>query len=333
MTASASSSAGTTSRGRASRDWPGPSIPVPAASRPPGRTPSREDLPERRAGFLPRRAVPALALCAALVPGGPRAADADKSRFTLLDPTPLAQLREFNPDRPGLSHDPTTIDAGHIQVESGALEHVFDPRGPSIGTARRYSFADTYARIGVTDSTEFQLGGPVWNLARTGGDEPTRAVGGGDTTIALKTNLLGNDGGDHILALYPSAKLPTAPRGIGNGYLEYTLSAPYNYKLNPDLLLTVEPSVSALRNADNTRYRDGFGLILGLDQTVAKVLIASIEVATQASTARKEHTMWATSPSLALVLSKSFQLDCGAVLGLNKATPRYQPYVGLSARF
>ena len=277
---------------------------------------------------------PILALCAALAWGGAaRADDEDKSRYTLLDPTPVARLREFNPDRPGLSHDPTTIDAGHVQLESGVLEHVFDPRGPATGTTRRYSFADTYARVGLTNATEIQLGGPVWNRARRGADEPTRAVGGGDTTLALKTNLLGNDGGDHILALYPSAKLPTAPRGIGNGYLEYTLSAPYNYKLDPDLLLTVEPSVSALRNADNTRYRDAYGVILGLDQTIAKVLIASIEVATQASTDRKERTMWATSPSLALVLSKSLQLDCGAVLGLNKATPRYQPYLGVSARF
>lgn len=261
------------------------------------------------------------------------AEEGGKSHFSLFDPTPEKQLREFNPDRPGQSHDPTTIDAGHVAVEFGAFEHVFDPRGPGNTTTRRYIYANPAVRLGLTSSLEVQVATPLANLYRTSGVDVGRGRGVGDTLLGLKANLLGNDGGDHVLALLPTVKVPTAPRTIGNGYAEFSFAIPYNYNLTKDLALTLEPSFSALRNSANTRYRDGFGFIAGLDQTIGKVIIASIEIGTQTSTARKEPTNWSLSPSIAFFLTKNLQLDAGVTFGLNKATPRYDPAIGLSTRF
>ena len=261
------------------------------------------------------------------------AAAEDKSGYSLFDAVPERLLRPFNPDRPGLSHDPTTVDAGHVQIETGAVEHVYDPRGPGFDTLRRYIYANPTVRVGVTNDVELQIGAPLANLFVTGGSDRSRAAGMGDTTVALKANLLGNDGGNHVLAILPTIKLPTAARNLGNGYAEFLVSVPYNYALTRDLALTLEPSVGALRNGDNTAYRDSWGFILGLDQTIAKVFVASIEVAAQASTARGEATNWSVSPSLAWLVSKNVQLDVGLVMGLNKATPRYDASCGLSLRF
>ena len=259
---------------------------------------------------------------------------ADKSHFTLFNPVPDDKRREYNPDRPGLSHDPTTVDAGHVQVETGGFEHVWDPRGPGEKTTRRWIYAAPTVRVGVLNWLELQAGAPIAHLLRESStDERTRASGFGDTNVGAKVNLIGNDGGDHILALLPNAKLPSAARGVGNGHAEYFLSAPYNYKINKDLLFTVEPSVAALRNDQNTRYRDNFGLIVGFDQTIAKKWIASVEMQSQISSVRKVATTWAFSPSLAYFLTKDLQLDTGIAFGLNKATPRYNPYLGVSARF
>lgn len=88
-----------------------------------------------------------------------------------------------------------------------------------------------------------------------------------------------------------------------------------------------------LRNAANTRYRDSYGFILGFDQTIATVVIASVEISTQVSSARKEPTNWTFTPSLAYLVAKNLQLDTGVNLGLNRATPRYNPYLGISLRF
>lgn len=258
----------------------------------------------------------------------------DKSRYSLVDPVPERLLREFNPDRPGLSHDPTTVDAGHAQVEIGAVEHVFDPRGPSATTTRRSLYANPELRVGITNWMEIEIGAPIANLLRTNGsDGPTRAAGVGDTTLATKINLVGNDGGDHLLALLPTVKVPTAARGIGNGFAEYVLSVPYNYRLTPDLVVTAEPSLGALRNSDNTHYRDSYGFILGLDRTIARKLVASIEVSAFGTSDRRERTAWAVSPSLAYLIGRDVQLDVGANLGLNKSTPRYNPYGGVSFRY
>lgn len=258
---------------------------------------------------------------------------ADKDQYTLFNPVPDDKRREFNPDRPGLSHDPTTVDAGHIDIEKGGIEHIWDPRGPSATTTRRWIYAAPTVRLGVLNWLELQAGVPLYNLLRTSGDEQMRASGFGDTNVGAKINLLGNDGGDHLLALLPNVKIPTAASGLGNGRAEYFLSVPYNYKINSGLLLTIEPSVAALRNDANTRYRDSYGLIVGFDQTIAKVFVASVEVQTQVSSDRKTPTTWAFSPSLAYFLTKNIQLDGGIVFGLNKATPRYDPYMGVSIRF
>lgn len=272
----------------------------------------------------------AIGLLAAIL-NGP--AMSDETSYGLLDPKPDGKLREFNPDRPGQSHDPTTINGGHAAVEIGGFEHVFDPRGPSATTTRNYIYANTNLRLGLTDSVEFQVGAPLSNLYRMSGDEVARGKGIGDTTLGIKANLLGNDGGEHQLAILPTIKLPTSAAMIGNGFVEANFALPYNYNFTRDLALTLEPSVALLRNTPNTRYRDGLGFIAGLDQRIGRVVIASVEVAVQASTERKQATTWSVSPSLAYFLTKNLQLDVGVTLGLNKATPRYDPSLGVSARF
>ena len=48
----------------------------------------------------------------------PLAAEAqDKSQYTLFNPTPTDQMRDFNTDRPTKSNVPYTVDAGHFQYE------------------------------------------------------------------------------------------------------------------------------------------------------------------------------------------------------------------------
>lgn len=298
--------------------------------------PRHEEVGERRrspAAASDRPKVRALALWMALLCASVASAE-DKGGYTLVDPVPDRLLREFNPDRPGQSHDPTTVDAGHVQLELGAFEHVFDPRGPSATTTRRYIGPNPNLRVGVTNWMDVEVSAPFTNLLRTSGsDGPSRAYGVGDTTLGTKINLLGNDGGDHLLALLPNVKVPTAGRLVGNGFAEYVLSVPYNYKIARDLVLTAEPSIGALRNSGNTHYRDSYGVILGLDQTIARKLVASIEVSAFGTSDRKEKTAYAVSPSLAYLVGRNVQLDAGANFGLNKSTPRYNPYGGISVRY
>src|SRR5262249_25819964 len=47
----------------------------------------------------------------------------DKSQYKLFNPTPANCLREFDPDRPDVTDNPFTIDAGHIQFESSLFSY------------------------------------------------------------------------------------------------------------------------------------------------------------------------------------------------------------------
>jgi hypothetical protein len=82
---------------------------------------------------LATRCAFALFLMAALCFGSIRSSSAedneeeakcpDKSQYTLFNPTPADCMREFDPDRPDVTDSPFTIDAGHIEFETGLFSY------------------------------------------------------------------------------------------------------------------------------------------------------------------------------------------------------------------
>ncbi len=282
---------------------------------------------------------------------------ADKSGYSLFNPVPDDKLREFSTDRPGKSHSTITVDAGRFQIESDFVNYTYNPRGPGQTTTRAYSIGTPILKLGVTNWMDIEVATALFNSLRqsgggalggapgpsnapddasTQGGSPgsTRARGFGDTSVGAKINLFGNDGGDQSLALIPFVKFPTAARGIGNGRVEFTLNAPYTIALSKPWSLTLEPNFGILRNQANSEYRQNYGFIANLNRPVlVDGLTAAIEVAVDVSSERKAMTKVSLDPSLQYLLAKNLQLDVGIYLGLNRATPRYNPYVGVSYRF
>src|SRR5688500_4882093 len=74
----------------------------------------------------------AAATCCVVFTGGPAArgaeapSAADKSRYSLFDPTPPEMMRELSTDRPDVTESPYTVDAGHFQVELSLIEYTRD---------------------------------------------------------------------------------------------------------------------------------------------------------------------------------------------------------------
>src|SRR6267378_3308055 len=50
----------------------------------------------------------------------------DKSQYTLFNPTPKENMRDFNTDRPTKSNVPYTVDAGHFQYEGDLFIYGYD---------------------------------------------------------------------------------------------------------------------------------------------------------------------------------------------------------------
>ena len=75
-------------------------------------------------------------------------------------------------------------------------------------------------KVGVFNNTDFQLVLAPWQWRTHRGQATTGTVehhsGFGDTTLRIKVNLIGNDGGFFALALIPFVTLPTSQDNLGH---------------------------------------------------------------------------------------------------------------------
>ena len=262
-----------------------------------------------------------------------RSQTAISESYSLLNPVPNNKLRDLSTDRPGKSHSAITVDAGHFQLESDFVNVTYDPKGVS-GTTTAYSIGTPILKWGITEKVDFELGLALFNWMRqTRLGESVSAGGFGDTLLGSKVNVFGNDGGDRSLALLPFLKIPTGAAGLSNQHVDFTLNAPYTITSFKPWSLTIEPNFGIIRNADNTAYTTDYGLIANLSREVfIKGLTAAVEIAFD-TRADKEPSRWSFDPSLQYMIGKNLQLDLGIYLGLNRATPRYNPYIGVSFRY
>src|SRR5262245_14108384 len=91
----------------------------------------------------------------------------DKSQYTLFNPTPANCLREFDPDRPDVTDSPFTVDAGHIQFESGLFSYALSRPDREGVVSEEFDILDTNIRLGITNSAEIDLDVPPLDIDHT----------------------------------------------------------------------------------------------------------------------------------------------------------------------
>ena len=310
-------------------------------------------------------AADAMALTGDPVPAAPTQPKPD---YSLFDPAPDGQMRPLSTDRPGKTHSSITVDAGHFQVESDFLNYTYDHYSPGEQTTRILSVATPILKAGITNSVDLEAAFDFYNdthvtsrggtATATGTSSSGSTPGGsngtqtggvgssssstgassigkgfGDVALGAKVNVFGNDGGAQSFALLPFVKIPTAGRNVGNRVVEYTLNAPYTINLDTLWSLTAEPAFGYLKNADNTGHHGDYSFLVNLNRPVfVKSVTAALEVASEYSS-RDFTPRYTLDPSLQWLVTGNLQLDMGVYLGLNKAAPDYNPYVGISYRY
>jgi hypothetical protein len=88
----------------------------------------------------------------------------DKSQYTLFNPTPTNCLREFDPDRPDVTDSPFTVDAGHIQFESGLFNYALSRPDRQGVVTEEFDVLDTNIRLGITNYAEIDLDVPPLDI-------------------------------------------------------------------------------------------------------------------------------------------------------------------------
>ena len=100
------------------------------------------------------------------------------------------------------------------------------------------------------------------------------------------------------------------------------------------LTLTLGPEVDVLADEDRHGYHAGLVSLASLSHSLGKKLTVYAEFwnSQELEPSGAVH-MYSADVAAAYQLSKTLQLDVGANLGLNRATPDEQLYLGISARF
>src|SRR5688572_16652673 len=98
------------------------------------------------------------ALCGGVLISSPAHA-ADKSEFTLLNPTPRELMRDLSTDRPDKTESAYTVDAGHIQLEMDIVSYTYDRRNPAHAPIRAQglSIFATNWKLGLLNNLDVQL--------------------------------------------------------------------------------------------------------------------------------------------------------------------------------
>lgn len=262
------------------------------------------------------------------------AGDPDKSQYTVFNPVPADQMRDFSTDRPPKANSPYTVDAGHFQYETDIVNFADQLSGPMRGytlLAPNPTFKE-----GITNNLDLEvnIGFAGVYAANPATGQSSMTWGNTDLYTRAKLNLWGNDGGQSAFALIPYVKVPTAPPGIGNGAVEGGVIAPLSISLPSDFTFSFNSELDALKDSGGNGRHANYVNLVNLSRPIVKDVTLYLELWSDYNADPSQKiTQYSFDTAVTWLMRPNLQLDFGADFGLNSATPTIQLFAGLSQRF
>ena len=237
-------------------------------------------------------------------------------------------LRELTTDRPDATESPFTVDAGHVQLEMDAVSYTRN-RLDGVRTTE-WALAPFNIRYGLTPKVEAGIFVMphlrVTERDRTGVKQTARGVG--DTTLRMKLNLQGNDGGSTAYGLMADLKLPTAADGLGNDHTEGALTFPIAYEVGAGWEGAAMTSVE-FAYTDRGRRAVWVNTI-----TFAREIAPDVGGFLELTSAAGDGNHVATfNCGITRALGPRAQLDCGVNFGISRHAPDLTVFVGVARKF
>jgi hypothetical protein len=246
-------------------------------------------------------------------------------------------LRDLCTDRPGKATPACIVDAGHFQLETGAVDWTRDVSSDE--RADTVAFAGSELRYGIAEHAELQAEWMPFGISRTR-DRASGAVqhlrGTGDLTLGLRRNLANPDGDGLAYAVQPFVTLPTGGKAIGAGTWGAGVLAPVTLKLPGDIQLGFDPEVDAAPNESRSGRHLAYSGVFSVTAPISEAVAVSTEIWGQRDRDPEQHqteTSFDMAATWQPASSKDLQFDVGANLGLNHATPDVELYAGVVRRF
>ncbi len=235
-------------------------------------------------------------------------------------------------DRPSKATSACTVPRGMFQVEADLVNWTHDNHDGTRTDTLLY--ASPLLKYGVTGSTDIEAAITPYETVRTRdtlGSSMIRGVG--DLTVRVKQRLTKADAKTQF-ALEPYLKIPTARLGIGNRKVEGGLVGTGVFEFPDGFSLTVSPEIDELENAALDGHHAQLVGAVNVAKSLSKTLTASAELwSARDDDPAGRVDQFSADVALAYLARPTLQLDAGANIGLNRATPNVQAYVGISTRF
>ena len=260
----------------------------------------------------------------------------DKTSFHLFNPTPSEHLREMDTDGPGTTESPYTVDAGHFQVELTLVSYTSDRESFDGETHRldAWAIAPITLKVGLFNRLDAQLVlEPHIRVDERVGTNRTTMRGFGDTSVRLKFNLWGNDGGRTALAAMPYVKFPTSDEGIGNDRIEGGLILPVSVELPRDFWMGLTTRFDAVRDDDDDGYHAEFINSIAFGRSLVGNLFGYVEFYSAVSAERDADWVGTFDTGLIYRLTDNLQLNTGVNIGVTRSADDWSPFAGVAWRF
>ncbi|MDB5295471.1 MAG: hypothetical protein JWO31_1454 [Phycisphaerales bacterium] len=269
----------------------------------------------------------------AVAADGLAAPPADKSGYTLFDPTPRPLMRELSPDRPDVTESPFTVDAGHVQAEFSFAEWRKGDDGEELAVL------PANLKIGLTNNVDLQLVVAPYLRSRTPGRTDD---GHGDAEVRVKVNVWGNDeaGGNAdtglfagtALAVMPYVRFPVGAQAFSNDdRVEGGVIVPLAVPLPAGFDLTVMAEVDFVRDGTG-----GYDTLLVHTASVEHDLVgplgAYLEYAGTAPLGGDRPYEATLDTGLTYKVSDDVQIDAGVEVGLTAAADDLRVFAGVTIR-
>ena len=277
-----------------------------------------------------------LSIAAGVEPSSVGKPKVDKSVFNFFNPTPTEFLRDMDTDGPGSTESPYTVDAGHFQVEMTLVDYTYD-RESFDGVTHRseeWAIAPMLLKIGLLNQLDVQLLLEPYNVLyeREDGTRVTRR-GYGDTTVRVKYNFWGNDGGRTAFAATPYVRFPTSQDRLGSRGVEGGVVLPLSVELPRDFYLGVTTRFDAVRNEGRSGYHPEFINSVEFGHDLFGNLYGYVEFFSGVSAERDSN--WEATFDMGLIyeLTESVWLKLGLNIGMTRSADDRSAFAGIAWRF
>jgi hypothetical protein len=254
----------------------------------------------------------------------------------LTAPSTWAEDKPICPDRPGRGTSACTLDPGRAQLELGLFDDSFQHR--SGVTTDTGNIGSVLAKWGVSERVDVEAGMALYQEQKVHDTSGTTTLGGiGDLFLHAKFNPLSsapeNESSPFALVLAPFLKLHTATGGLGNGAVEGGLVLPMGYDLGHNWSLAMTPEADVQRNASSGGYHANLVDVVGLGKSFGPFTLGAEVWSSQNLEPAGAVSQYSFDLDAAWLADNDTQLDTGINLGLNRATPDLEIYLGISRRF